>query len=144
MRRALVLAVPCVLVLAVACNDDASNQFDTQSDQGDTATGTGTPADVPLDTGESADEEGDGDGDPTTGDGDGDPTTGDGDGDTGVPVCGNGTIDLGEQCDGAQLNGISCSDLGYSGGSLGCDPVTCTYDASGCTAGGDGGGGTTG
>ncbi|MFO7567049.1 MAG: hypothetical protein R6X02_30675 [Enhygromyxa sp.] len=151
MRRALGLTVPCLFVLAVACSDDASNAFDTNADQGETATGTGTPADIPLETGDSAnDEVGDGDGDPTTGDGDGDgdPTTGDGDGDgdptTGDPACGNGTVDLGEQCDGADLGGVSCADLGYSGGTLGCDPVTCTYDASGCTAGGDGGGGTTG
>src|SRR5690606_32240955 len=98
MRRAPVLAVPSLLVLAVACSDDASNEFETQADQGDTATGTGTPSDIPVETGDSADESGDGDGDPTTGDGDGDPTTGDGDGDgdeTGAPVCGNGTVDLG-------------------------------------------------
>ena len=62
-------------------------------------------------------------------------TTGDGDGDTGVPVCGNGVVDLGEQCDGTELGGITCMDLGYNGGELACDPVTCTYDASGCMAG---------
>ena len=53
-------------------------------------------------------------------------------------------VDLGEQCDGAELGGITCMDLGYNGGELACDPVTCTYDASGCMAGGEMGGGTTG
>jgi hypothetical protein len=156
MRRPIGFAALCVLTLTVACSDDAPNEFDTSADE--SATGTGTPTDVPAETGTGAnDEVGDGDGDPTTGDGDGDPTTtgdgdgdpttttGDGDGDTGVPVCGNGVVDVGEQCDGADLNGIGCMDLGYASGDLACDPVTCTYDAAGCMAGGDGGsGGTTG
>jgi hypothetical protein len=157
MRRPIGLAVSSLLVLAVACGEDPPNEFETASEEASgTATGTGSPTDVPLETGESGNmEAGDGDGDPTgDGDGDGDPTgdgdgdgdpSGDGDGDTGVPVCGNGVVDLGEQCDGAELGGITCADLGYSGGDLACDPVTCTYDASGCTAGNDNGsGGTTG
>jgi hypothetical protein len=149
MRRTLGLAVACSFVLVAACSDDAlPNEFETAADDSGTATGTGAPVDIPLDTGESGNQEagdGDGDGDPTTGDGDGDgDPTGDGDGDTGAPVCGNGIVDLGEQCDGAELGGVACVDLGYSGGTLACDPVTCTYDASGCTAGGEMGGGTTG
>jgi hypothetical protein len=60
-------------------------------------------------------------------------TTTDGD------YCGNGVIDDGEQCDGGNLGGFSCMDLGYSGGILSCDPVTCTYDASSCEAGSEGG-----
>jgi hypothetical protein len=151
MRRLIGLAAVGLLTFAVACSDDAPGEFDTNNSDDTAATGTGSPVDLPAETGDSANTEGDGDGDPTTGDGDGDPATGDGDGDpstgdgdTGAPVCGNGVVDLGEQCDGAQLNGISCNDLGYAGGTLGCDPITCTYDASACTAGGDGGGGTTG
>ncbi len=46
--------------------------------------------------------------------------------------CGNGAIDEGEQCDGDNLGGFSCTDLGYPAGTLACDPATCTYDASGC------------
>jgi hypothetical protein len=153
MRRPIGLAVFALLTLSVACNDDAPGEFESNAGDSGTATGTGSPVDLPAETGE-AEAEGDGDGDPTTGDGDGDgdPATGDGDGDpsgdgdgdTGVPVCGNGVVDLGEQCDGAELGGIGCADLGYSGGELACDPVTCTYDASGCTAGGENGSGTTG
>jgi len=149
MRRTLGLAVPCFIVLVAACNAELPNEFETTAsdDSGGTATGTGSPADIPVETSDTNGDElgdGDGDGDPTgDGDGDGDPT-GDGDGDTGVPVCGNGVVDLGEQCDGTELNGVACVDLGYSGGTLACDPVTCTYDASGCTAGGEMGGGTTG
>jgi hypothetical protein len=46
--------------------------------------------------------------------------------------CGNGQIDPNEQCDGANLNGFTCEALGNAGGSLGCDPVTCTFDTSLC------------
>ncbi|PCC67602.1 hypothetical protein SAMN02745121_02238 [Nannocystis exedens] len=46
--------------------------------------------------------------------------------------CGNGQIDPNEQCDGANLNGFTCESLGNAGGSLGCDPVTCTFDTSLC------------
>lgn len=51
---------------------------------------------------------------------------------TGASDCGNGTIDQGEQCDLANLNGFTCEQLGYGGGDLLCDPITCTYDTSGC------------
>jgi hypothetical protein len=60
--------------------------------------------------------------------------------DTSGANCGNGSIDDGEQCDGADLQGFTCVDLGMSGGELGCDPVTCTFDASMCTGGGGTGG----
>lgn len=49
--------------------------------------------------------------------------------------CGNGAIDAGEQCDGADLQGFDCASLGLSGGTLACDPVMCTFDTSMCTAG---------
>ena len=54
--------------------------------------------------------------------------------------CGNGTIDGNEQCDGANLNGFTCEALGNAGGTLQCDPVTCTFDTQLC----EGGGGTSG
>lgn len=104
---------------------------------------TNVPEDLPGDGDPSS-----GDGDPSTTNGDGDPgdgdpstTNGDGDpSDSGDPVCGNGAIDDGEQCDGGNLGGFTCVDLGYSGGTLACDPVTCTYDASACVTDMDGGG----
>jgi hypothetical protein len=52
-------------------------------------------------------------------------------------ACGNGVIDGGEQCDGSDLGGMSCIDLGYTDGVLACDPTICVYDTSGCTNGGD-------
>ncbi len=54
--------------------------------------------------------------------------------------CGNGAIDGNEQCDGANLNGFTCEALGNAGGTLQCDPVTCTFDTQLC----EGGGGTSG
>jgi hypothetical protein len=123
----------------------------TTQTTGPSDTGDSADTDVPEDMPNNGDgDPGDGDADPTTdsGDGDGDPTTTSGDGDpttdSGDPVCGNGVIDDGEQCDGGNLGGFTCVDLGYSGGTLACDPVTCTYDASACTTDMGGSSGTSG
>lgn len=57
-----------------------------------------------------------------------------------ISVCGNNIQEGGEQCDGADLAGQSCTTKGYSGGSLSCNPA-CTFNTSFCTSGGGGGGG---
>ncbi len=53
--------------------------------------------------------------------------------------CGNITIDPNEDCDGSNLNGMTCEDFGYAGGTLGCvapgSAQECTYDFSSCTLG---------
>ncbi len=49
-----------------------------------------------------------------------------------VDGCGDGDIDVGEQCDGNSLQGFTCSSLGLGGGTLTCDPF-CAFDTSGCT-----------
>ena len=51
-------------------------------------------------------------------------------------LCGNGTINSGEQCDGAMLGGATCTSIpgGYSGGTLACH-TNCTYNTAGCTGG---------
>ena len=46
------------------------------------------------------------------------------------PRCGDGFLEDGEQCDGSLS--AQCTDLGYDGGTLTCDPSTCMYDTSGC------------
>jgi hypothetical protein len=46
-------------------------------------------------------------------------------------VCGNGTIEGSEQCDGASLGGATCVTLGYGAGTLSCSSL-CRYDTSGC------------
>jgi hypothetical protein len=53
--------------------------------------------------------------------------------------CGNGRRDAGEQCDGADLGGASCTSIGmgFGGGTLRCAPG-CVYDPSGCTRCGNG------
>jgi len=58
-------------------------------------------------------------------------------------LCGNGIVNPGEQCDGSNLNGESCTSRGFSGGTLSCN-ATCTFNTSACTTvspGGGGGGG---
>src|SRR5262249_23164138 len=47
-------------------------------------------------------------------------------------LCGNGTIDPGEQCDTLALGGATCASLGFTSGGLTC-AKDCTFDTSGCT-----------
>ena len=53
----------------------------------------------------------------------------------GTAECGNLEAEWGEECDGADLNGVTCADLGWSGGSLAC-AAGCTYETSGCSGSG--------
>lgn len=65
--------------------------------------------------------------DPASSSSSGDPTTAtDGGG------CGDGVVSPGEQCDGADLQGLDCTALGLGTGTLGCDPMMCTFDTSMC------------
>lgn len=54
------------------------------------------------------------------------------------PGCGNHEVEmsLGENCDGIDMPAANCSDVGLSGGELGCypegDPLECHYDLSMC------------
>ncbi|MCA9653256.1 MAG: lamin tail domain-containing protein [Myxococcales bacterium] len=57
---------------------------------------------------------------------------------SGGPSCGDGVIDMGEDCDGMALGGETCVSQGFVGGMLACDPVSCTFDTSGCTSCGNG------
>ncbi len=51
-----------------------------------------------------------------------------------LPECGDGEVNaVGEQCDGADLAGTSCNDLGHLAGALACDG-TCGFDATGCNS----------
>jgi hypothetical protein len=55
-----------------------------------------------------------------------------------APSCGDGNIDLGENCDGSDLDGHDCLSKGYAdGGTLSCYPpgslYECTFDTSLCT-----------
>lgn len=46
--------------------------------------------------------------------------------------CGNGVIDPGEDCDGANLNGETCESLGFHSGTLTCTS-SCTFNTNQCT-----------
>lgn len=48
--------------------------------------------------------------------------------------CGNGRIDEGERCDGADLGGWSCQELGFLEGNLGCT-ADCIFDVGDCAGG---------
>lgn len=56
-----------------------------------------------------------------------------GDSGSGDPVCNNGVVESGEQCDAADLQGFDCIALGYTGGTLYCDAELCTFDTSFCS-----------
>lgn len=50
-----------------------------------------------------------------------------------ISICGNGTIEGGEDCEGTSLNSQTCVGLGYASGTLTCD-IACSYDMTGCVA----------
>ena len=50
------------------------------------------------------------------------------------PVCGDGQVKGGEDCDGADLDGETCESLGFDGGTLSC-AVDCTFNTGACDAG---------
>ena len=166
LRPLRVVATVSVLALVgVACGEEeegsslSGSQSASQASVGDSSSGSGgtTVAGTSVGTSEGPASTGDvstGEpgtttsspttGDPTTGS-PGTTTTGDnttGVGTTGNPVgCGDGAINGNEQCDGANLNGFTCEALGNAGGTLQCDPVTCTFDTQLCEVGGSGTGG---
>jgi hypothetical protein len=55
--------------------------------------------------------------------------------------CGNDELDDGEDCDGALLQGVTCINLGFTGGQLSCDPETCMFQTTLCTRPATGGAG---
>ncbi len=46
-------------------------------------------------------------------------------------ICGDGVVNGFEECDGSDLNGASCTSLGYDAGALACGD-DCTFDTSDC------------
>lgn len=53
---------------------------------------------------------------------------------SGGPACGDGQLDDGEVCDGADLGGKQCEDIDpTSSGTLTCSPDCAAFDASGCS-----------
>jgi len=61
-----------------------------------------------------------------------------------VPGCGDGVIQIGEECDGSNVNGQSCTGKGFFSGALSCNS-NCTLNTSACVSapppsGGGGGG----
>ncbi|MFC1769163.1 MopE-related protein [Nanoarchaeota archaeon] len=52
------------------------------------------------------------------------------------PDCGDNVSEPPEVCDGTDLNGQQCTDHGYTGGLLGCEPGCGNYSFVNCTSGG--------
>mgnify|MGYP001583740530 FL=1 len=50
-----------------------------------------------------------------------------------VANCGNGIIDVGEQCDGTNLSGQNCTTQGFTSGTLSCSSTTCQFNTASCT-----------
>ncbi len=56
--------------------------------------------------------------------------------DTDGPICGDGEINGGEVCDGANLNGNNCTNFPpWTGGALACGDDCLSYDLTGCCLG---------
>ena len=55
--------------------------------------------------------------------------------DAGLDVCGDGVVVGIEACDGANLDGFGCGDLGFVSGSLSCDDDCLGFDTSACDYG---------
>ncbi len=53
------------------------------------------------------------------------------------PICGNGVINAGEECDSDALGGASCAGLGYADGELSCTK-DCRLDRTACSTCGEG------
>ena len=49
-----------------------------------------------------------------------------------IATCGNGAKEQCEHCDGADIGGKTCTDLGFKYGTLGCSPA-CAFDISTCS-----------
>ena len=47
-------------------------------------------------------------------------------------VCGDGIIGESEECDGYNLDRVTCRFIGWKSGSLTCNPQTCKLDYSQC------------
>jgi hypothetical protein len=56
--------------------------------------------------------------------------------------CGDGIIGPYKECDGKNLQGADCVDLGFRGGVLACNPASCRFDTSMCIGDGPFGGST--
>lgn len=128
-------ALTILIIGLAACTQDVDDpaNFTAGNSQGNNTTSTSTTTSGPdtdsasgvVDAGNSA---------TTTGGGIAESTTAStiGPADSGNGLCGNGVMDMGEQCDGADLQGFDCASLGLGMGTLACDQEMCMFDTSMC------------
>lgn len=120
------------LISAAGCGDGAENLFGTT-----TSSGTGTATSTGQGGATTSTSTSSGDGGATTGQGGsgGATSSTSTSGGTGgsLPGCGDGMKDGAEECDGADLGGKTCKDLGYST-PAGLQCTSCALNAAGCKA----------
>jgi len=128
MRSARWMLVLATGALAVGCGDDAEDGGSSSSG-GSSQGGAGTGASGGQGNTGATGAQGTGaqGGNPGGGDPGGSGGTG------GAPdPCGNGVIDVGEECDGTAVDGALCILMGFSGGTVGCAPDCSALDLSAC------------
>jgi hypothetical protein len=131
------LALPLVVMVTACTNNTVGTTADETSTTAEaTTTGASTTTEAstssgPADGTSSGAQESSGTTAPVDDTSTGTPTTSGGS-TGGISVCGNNVIEGDEVCDLAQVNGETCTSLGYQGGQLGC-LLTCTdYNLLGC------------
>lgn len=106
-------------------DESTSNDDDDPTDDPDTST-TEDPS-MPTTSSPSTTVDPDSSSSSETSESDSDPSTS-----TGGPVCGDGVVDQGEDCDSDDLDGEDCASQGFLGGELAC-ASDCTFDIDACT-----------
>lgn len=132
------IAMSVVLSLALACTFDSTGLDSTTAVAGpatnpvgsdvSTISGTEAGSTQPEPTGEASSESASGSG-----------TASASEATTQGSTCGNGAIDAGEDCDGAELGGVSCQSLGHTEGELLCSEL-CKFNEAQCSSPGCGDG----
>ncbi len=132
-----------VLVIPTGCSTsddtaDSTDDVDETNTNTNTTPGSSTDTDTDVDTDADTDETLDGadSSDTNTDDATSDPDSSDATDETEGAVCGNGVIEANEECDGAELGGLTCVDFGFPGGTLSCEPGNCVISTGGCMAAG--------
>ncbi|GEM_PF-2460376 len=123
------LSLLCLpLAFAPGCTDDGGDGTDEASD--DTGTDTDTTTDTGTGTTGTDTTDTDTDTDTETNGTETDTTGTETDSDVG-PMCGNAAIEEGEDCEGEDLAGLTCADVGFMDGDLACGG-DCMFDTSAC------------
>ena len=143
-KNCLLIMLASLLLFGCADEAETNDSPNTKADASDTSDTSGSTSGVTDTSGStsgvtdtsgssSGDTSGSSSGD-TSGSSSGD-TSGSTSGDTSGTTtgeCGDGRVDPGEDCDGAELGDRRCTDFGFRAGNLACSD-TCEFDTTACT-----------